>query len=101
MNRPNRWKRGPVLTEVLAGLQRVAAEARLTAQRVRVHCQLRALERDERRAIRELAWLHREYLNAQANFALIERRCKNQRRALQRRLQETLRDRSGDCDAAS
>ncbi|PRF69344.1 hypothetical protein C6Q12_29680 [Burkholderia multivorans] len=101
MNRLPKLAAGPVLAELLSGLRRVRAELRRLIVRVRTQCQLRRLDRDERRAMRDLDWMQRELDAARTNFTLLQGAYANQRRALYRRLQDTAADRTGGTNAAS
>lgn len=101
MKRLPKLTAGPVLAELLSGLRRVRAELRRLVVRVRTQCQLRRIDRDERRAIRDLDWMQRELDCARTNFTLLQGAYTNQRRALYRRLQDTTADRTGGSNAAS
>ncbi|AIV76443.1 Uncharacterised protein [Burkholderia pseudomallei] len=101
MKRLHDLARGPVLSELLAGLRRIRAEFRRAFVRVTTQCQLRRIERDERRAMHDLAWMERDLHNAKTNFVLLQGAYANRRRALYRRLKDTATDRTGGSNAAS
>lgn len=101
MKRLPKQTAGPVLIELRSGLRRVRAELRRLVVRVRTQCQLRRIDRDERRAIRDLEWMQRELDSARTNFTLLQGAYSNQRRALYRRLRDTTVDRTESSNAAS
>lgn len=78
---------GPVAQEIRVGLTSIAAEVRRVMARVRIHRELRSIEREERRAIREVDWLREELVNQERNLTWLEREYRERRKALNARLQ--------------
>ncbi|NSX04833.1 hypothetical protein [Cupriavidus gilardii] len=77
---------GPVAQEIRAGLSAVAAEVRRMVARVKVHRELRSIDREEARAVREVNWLRDELVNQERNLAWLEREYRDRRKALNARL---------------
>lgn len=59
---------GPVARELRGGLTRIGAEIRRTAALVNIRRKLRSIDREERRAIREVDYLRNELLQHERNL---------------------------------
>ncbi|WP_316154752.1 hypothetical protein [Cupriavidus sp. BIC8F] len=77
---------GPVVQEVRASLVRIKAEIRRMLARVAVHRKLRAIDREERRAVCELQYLRHELEQHERSVAWLEIEHRQNRKALLERL---------------
>ncbi|MDK3025552.1 hypothetical protein QO239_23435 [Cupriavidus taiwanensis] len=83
-----RRAQGPVLTEIRAGLSSILAEVRRMVERVHIQCELRGIQRQERRAVREVEWLRNELLQQQRNLDWLQIEYRARRLALAARLDQ-------------
>ncbi|VVG72114.1 hypothetical protein PAP18089_03107 [Pandoraea apista] len=93
--------RGPVLTELLSGLERIGSEVRRLRVRFFLQLSLHRINQVERRAIREVDWQRRTLREAEANLSRLKLTYANHRRSLLGRLSETQKDATGGRDAAA
>lgn len=77
---------GPVALELRAGLARIAREVRIMTGRVIAQRALRAVDREQFRAARELTWLRHELKEAERNWEWLQREYTERRLAQYRRL---------------
>ncbi|MDN4063887.1 MULTISPECIES: hypothetical protein [Ralstonia solanacearum species complex] len=92
---------GPVAAELLAGLRRICAEWRRLRVRVGVQRQLRAIDREEIHAVRDVEWRQEEMARARDNLTRLQAKYAGRRRVLYRRLRETNPDLVGGGNAAA
>ncbi|WP_231409640.1 hypothetical protein [Ralstonia solanacearum] len=80
---------GPVAAELIAGIRRIRAEWQRLRLRVGVQRQLRQLDREEFRAVRDVEWQQEELARAEGNLVRLQAIYAGRRRVLYRRLRET------------
>ncbi|WP_407059083.1 hypothetical protein ACKZDW_13255 [Ralstonia syzygii subsp. celebesensis] len=80
---------GPVAAELIAGIRRIRAEWQRLRLRVGVQRQLRQLDREEFRAVRDVEWQQEELARAEGNLVRLQTMYAGRRRVLYRRLRET------------
>ena len=83
---------GPVARELRVGLARVGSEVRRMVARVAALRALRAVDREERRASRELAWLRNELEQAEHNWNWLQIEYRQRRDALNTRVNSVAGD---------
>lgn len=83
-----RGRQGPVLTEIRAGLGSILAEVRRMIERVNIQCELRGIQRQEKRAVREVEWLRNELVQHQRNLDWLQIEYRARRLALAARLDQ-------------
>ncbi|WP_420996211.1 hypothetical protein ACKI2N_002410 [Cupriavidus sp. 30B13] len=81
---------GPLARELHAGLARIGAEIRRTAALVNIRRKLRAIDREERRATSEVAYLRDELLQQERNLAWLAIEHKASRDQLNRQYEKHL-----------
>ncbi|QBP09824.1 hypothetical protein [Cupriavidus metallidurans] len=86
MAMPRHLRDDPVFRELRAGIGRVVAEVRRTLSRIETMRALRALDREEKRASREIDWMRKELDHAEANLVELEQWYRTRRKDLTARL---------------
>jgi hypothetical protein len=89
MKRIANMAQSPVIAELIAGIKRVSTEWSRMCTRVSIQRKLRAIDREEFRAVRETEWSMEELARSEANLARLQTLYASQRRALYRQLRDT------------
>ncbi|SOZ12055.1 hypothetical protein [Cupriavidus taiwanensis] len=82
---------GPIVREIRAGLASIVAEVRRMVARVSLQCELSGIERQEKRAVREVHWLRHELTQQERNLDWLQIEYRARREVLTARLEQLVK----------